>query len=287
MDSNTKGNLSPEIDAEALFVMAAKGEKWISITAPHFWQKEWLGVIKRLVSLAPHDSSRLLRESIKHIPKEWGQLIREHVGGGERLFILLQDNYFNWRARLNQSHILKALTYTGCVKLVCSSGASGEVDTSPVSSFHTREVRLRTALMFLKSLELTAEEFCQIVDNTDFVIWGIEDAQLYKKQLGLVADERKTEMLKMHKDVPSLYLSNALKKMEEMNVPAAVLTTCAQDLVSVSSNLKEMNISHFWIRGKAEGDDNLEEYSKLIIGKRRPVNDLIAESNGSAEQLEF
>jgi len=287
MDFSIDGNISPEIDVEALFDIAQKGESWTSLVAPYFWKKEWLKIVKKLVSLAPQDTFKLLNESMQYLPKEWGQLIRKHVGEGERLLILLQDNYFNCKARLNQAHILKALTYTECVKLVCSSGASGEVDTSSVSSFPDREVRLKTALLFLKSLELTAEEFCQIVDNTDFIIWGIEDAQLYKEQLGLVAEKRTTEMLRIHKDVPSVYLSNTLKKMEELNVTVAILTTGAHDLVSVSNKLKELNISYFWIRGKAEGDDNVEEYNRLLIGKRRPISDLIQELNNSTELLEF
>ncbi len=217
MDFNSDGNVSPEVDAEALFDMAIKGEAWTSLVAPHFWKKEWLEIIKKLVSLAPHDVVKLLNESMQYIPKEWGQLIRKYIREGDRLLILLQDNYFNWKARLNQAHILKALIYTDCVRLVCSSGATGDVDTSSVSSFPDRNIRLKTALLFLKALELTAEEFCQIVDGSDFIIWGVEDAQLYREQLGLVAQDRTTEMLKIHKNVQSINLRNTLKKMEDMN----------------------------------------------------------------------
>ncbi len=115
MDLNIVGNFSPEVDAEALFDMAIKGKTWTSLVAPHFWKKEWLEIIKKLVSLTPHDTFKLLNESMQHIPKEWGQLIRKYVGEGDRLLILLQDNYFNWRALLYQADILKALTYSDCV----------------------------------------------------------------------------------------------------------------------------------------------------------------------------
>lgn len=277
MDSRIDENVFPEINVDALFDIATKGENWTSLVAPYFWNKEWLEPIKKLLSLAPHDTFKLLNESMRHMPKEWGQLIRKHVGRGNRLLVLLQDNYFNWLARLNQSHILKALTYTGCVKLVCSSGASGAVDTSSISSFPDREVRLKTAYIFLRSLELTAEEFCQIVDNTDFIIWGVEDEQLYKTQLKLNTEGKTTEMLKIHKDIPSIYLDNTLKKMEEIKVSEAILTTGAHDLLPISKTLKDLDISFFWIKGFSQDPDNVEEYNKLIVGKRRPISELLNE----------
>jgi hypothetical protein len=174
--------------------------------------------------------------------------------------------------------MLKAMTYTHCVKLVASAGASGEVDTSSVSSFPDRDVRLQTAFMFLKSLELTAEEFCQIVDNSNFIIWGIEDKQLYLEQLKLNAEQRTTEMLKLHKDVPAVYVHNTLKKMKEIKKSVAILTTGAYDMLNVSKELNKKNISFFWIKAAAEGPDSEEEYNRLLLDKRRSISDLLQES---------
>jgi hypothetical protein len=278
MDFNIDRSVSPEVDAQALFDMATKGEAWISIVAPHFWEKKWLEICQKLVSLAPEHALTFLKESMQHIPKEWGQLVRAFYGKGDQLIILLQDNYFNWKARLNQAHMLKAMTYTHCVKLVASAGASGEVDTSSVSSFPDRDVRLQTAFMFLKSLELTAEEFCQIVDNSNFIIWGIEDKQLYLEQLKLNAEQRTTEMLKLHKDVPAVYVHNTLKKMKEIKKSVAILTTGAYDMLNVSKELNKKNISFFWIKAAAEGPDSEEEYNRLLLDKRRSISDLLQES---------
>jgi hypothetical protein len=67
----------------------------------------------------------------------------------------------------------------------------------------------------------------------------------------------------------------------------AILTTGAHDLVPVSKELKNLNISFYWIRGKAEGDDNIEEYRKLLRGERRPISRLLQESSDDEGLLEF
>lgn len=279
MDINIDRNISQEVNVELLFNMATKGEDWISIVAPHFWEKSWLDICEKLIDLAPGHSQTLLRESMRYIPKEWGRLLRTFHGEENELIILLQDNYHNWKARLNQAHMLKAMTHTHCVKLVASAGASGAVDTSSVSSFPDREVRFKTACMFLKSLELTAEEFCQIVDNSDFIIWGVEDDQLYKKQLRLNSEQKTNEVLKLNKDVPAIYIDNTLKKMREIATSVAILTTGPRELLDVCKELKKLGISYFWIKAKAEGPDNIEEYNRLLLGKRRPIDELSQDFN--------
>ena len=274
------------IKLKDLLSMARRGESWIPIVAPHFWKKEWLDTSRELVSFAPEHCRSLLKESMRFLPREWGQLIRSYDTDCRTLLILLQDNYFNWTARLNQAHILKAMTYTNCVKLVISSGASGIVDTRFVSSFPDRQVRLRRALLFLKSLELTAEEFCQIVDNTDFTIWGAEDEQLFRKQLDLHAKGEMPRMLMIHKYVPYIFLDNMLKKIREAGVQVAALTTCAFDLITVSNELERQGIPYYWIRGTPQGCDNVDEHGRLLAGERRPLKE-IADKLSDEEVPEF
>jgi len=281
----------------ALREIAKSGEDWLPIIAPHFWEKKWLEVCRMFVSLFTDYAFTLLERSMEFIPTEWGRLVDSFSGAGDRMIILLEDNFINWGARLNQAHIIKALSYSNCVTLITAAGATGTIDTSSVSSFPDRETRLRVAFIFLKTLELTAEEFCSIVldwDNQDIEIVGIEDQDLYFQQIiinaklkkaemdGLHAEARRarTEFKKLHEQVPGIYVQNTLRHMKEKGSSIAVLTAGTYDMPDVSKELKRKNTSHFWIRAKASGSDDFEAYENMLTKGWRPdLSDVLNELN--------
>ena len=124
-----------------------------------------------------------------YIPEELGRVTevyqaeegQEH--GAMPLVVHIQDLHTNPEGQLNLASILEVLITDYGLNLVCSEGAEGEVDTSSVSSFPDYEVREKTARLFINSGELTGEEYLSITKYPDLPIWGIEDKDIYFKNI--------------------------------------------------------------------------------------------------------
>ena len=124
-----------------------------------------------------------------YIPEELGRVVevyqaeesQEH--GAMPLVVHIQDLHTNPEGQLNLASILEVLITDYGLNLVCSEGAEGEVDTSSVSSFPDYEVREKTARLFINSGELTGEEYLSITKYPDLPIWGIEDKDIYFKNI--------------------------------------------------------------------------------------------------------
>ncbi|MDP6685384.1 MAG: hypothetical protein QGI05_00355, partial [Candidatus Omnitrophota bacterium] len=134
---------------------------------------------KRILSAHLEDLSGI------HIPQNMGRVVEvyQSPSSESRLIVHIQDLHTNPEAQLNEAGILDALIKDYGLSLVCSEGAEGKVDTSSVSSFPDPEVRKKTALLFINSGELTAEEYLSITKYPDLPIWGIEDKDVYFKNI--------------------------------------------------------------------------------------------------------
>ncbi|MFC1623747.1 glycoside hydrolase family 15 protein [Candidatus Omnitrophota bacterium] len=138
-------------------------------------------------------SNRIKLASLKdlssiYIPATLGRVTEAYEGPrvqGEkdRLIVHIQDLHTNPEAQLNLASILELLIKDYDLDLVCSEGADGIVDTSSVSSFPDFQVREKTARLFIDSGELTGEEYLSITKYPDLLIWGIEDRDIYFKNI--------------------------------------------------------------------------------------------------------
>ncbi|MFC1667530.1 ARMT1-like domain-containing protein, partial [Candidatus Omnitrophota bacterium] len=133
----------------------------------------------------PALANRIKLSSLKdlssiYIPETLGRVIEvyEH-SENNKLVVHIQDLHTNPEAQLNLAGILELLIKDYKLGLVCSEGAEGKVDTSSVSSFPDKEVREKTARLFINSGELTGEEYLSITKYPDLPIWGIEDKDIY------------------------------------------------------------------------------------------------------------
>ena len=123
-----------------------------------------------------------------HIPPELGRVIEVYQNtkipqSENRLIVHIQDLHTNPEAQYNEAGILELLLKDYNLGLICSEGADGVVDTSSVSSFPDYNARFKTARLFVDSGELTAEEFLSITKYPELPIWGIEDRDLYFKNI--------------------------------------------------------------------------------------------------------
>jgi len=135
-------------------------------------------------------AQRILQSHLKdiseiHIPAEVGRVIEVYKAPSSdaKLIVHIQDLHTNPEGQYNLANILEMLVKNYNLELVCSEGAEGEVDTSSVSSFPDAEVREKTAKLFVDSGELTGEEYLSITKYPDLPIWGIEDKDIYFKNI--------------------------------------------------------------------------------------------------------
>lgn len=120
-----------------------------------------------------------------HIPSELGRIteVYQAPSNDTPLVVHIQDLHTNPEGQFNEASILEILIKDYNLNLVLSEGAEGEVDTSSVSSFPDYEVREKTARLFVNSGELTAEEYLSITKYPNLPIWGIEDKDIYFKNI--------------------------------------------------------------------------------------------------------
>lgn len=158
-------------------------------------------------------STHLSDISLIHIPQELGKVVEVYQNPDQdnsRLIVHIQDLHTNPEASLNLAGILEILVKDYNLGLVCSEGADGEVDTSSVSSFPDSEVRKKVARLFVDSGELTGEEYLSITKYPDLPIWGIENKDIYFKNI-----EEFNNIMKFNPD-SRVFISQAKKALEEL-----------------------------------------------------------------------
>lgn len=149
-------------------------------------------------------ASHLQDLSNVHIPSELGRIIEVYqapIGESRttndpvplaslgyradkrRLVIHIQDLHTNPEAQFNLAKILELLLKNYHLDLVCSEGADEIVDTSSVSSFPSYMTRDKVARFFINTGELTGEEYLSITKYPDLPIWGVEDRDIYFKNI--------------------------------------------------------------------------------------------------------
>ncbi|MDO8603694.1 MAG: UTP--glucose-1-phosphate uridylyltransferase [Candidatus Omnitrophota bacterium] len=156
-------------------------------------------------------SAHLSDISLIHIPQELGKVVEVYQNPGRdnsRLIVNIQDLHTNPEATINLAGILEILIKDYNLGLVCSEGAEGAVDTSSVSSFPDPEVRKKVAKLFVDSGELTGEEYLSITKYPNLAIWGIEDKDIYFKNI-----EEFNSIMKFNPDSRT-FISQAKKALE-------------------------------------------------------------------------
>jgi len=121
-----------------------------------------------------------------HIPSEIGRVIEVYQAqepDAKGLVVHIQDLHTNPEAEYNLANILEILLRDYNMGMVCSEGATGIIDTSKVSRFPDVQAREKVSRIFVNAGELTGEEYLSITKYPDMPIWGIEDKDIYLKNI--------------------------------------------------------------------------------------------------------
>ncbi|MCX5693489.1 MAG: hypothetical protein NTX47_07435 [Candidatus Omnitrophica bacterium] len=158
-------------------------------------------------------SSHLSDISLIHIPAELGRITEVYQNPdaeNSRLIVHIQDLHTNPEAEYNLAKILELLLNDYKMGLVCSEGADGAVDTSSISSFPDYATREKVSKIFVNAGELTGEEYLSITKYPALPIWGIENKEIYFKN---IIDFNKIMKFNPQSQV---FISQAKKALEEL-----------------------------------------------------------------------
>lgn len=195
-------------------------------------------------------SSHLSDISLIHIPEELGRVVEVYQNPGQdnsRLVVHIQDLHTNPEASLNLAKILEILLKDYNLGLVCSEGADGAVDTSSVSSFPDAKVREKVARLFIDSGELTGEEYLSITKYPELPIWGIENKEIYFKNIAEF-----NNIMKFNPD-SEVFISQAKKALEELKP-----RICSKELLAIDQKESDYESQ------KAETADYLKYISSYL-----------------------
>ena len=139
-----------------------------------------------------------LLESIQ-IPSEYGRITESYQGDPKSpLIVHIQDVHVHYEAQKNLSQILDKLAKDRGLKLILVEGGSGDASLSFLRPQAAKEKRLEVAEKYLKLGKISGEEYLDLTSDYPLVLWGIENEELYDKNLAifLEVDKFKDKVLK-------------------------------------------------------------------------------------------
>ena len=148
-------------------------------------------------------------ESIQ-IPSEYGRITESYQGDPKSpLIIHIQDVHVHYEAQKNLAHMLDKLAKEKGLKLILVEGGSGDASLSFLRPQATKEKRLEVAEKYLKLGKISGEEYLDLTSDYPLVLWGIENEELYDKNLAvfLEVDKFKDQVLTKLQGVQAILLA--------------------------------------------------------------------------------
>ena len=122
------------------------------------------------------------------IPPHLGEVRFSHKGNTDRIVIHLQDAHCNYFAQTKIADIISYLNKEYGVNVLNLEGGAGDYDLSVFTNISGQEIRREVAEYFVKKGEVNGAEFYAINNPEDVLLWGIEDKDLYLKNLKVYRD---------------------------------------------------------------------------------------------------
>jgi hypothetical protein len=170
---------------------------------------------------------------------------------------------------------------------VTSEGACGEIDTSWFRAFPDAQIRREVAAYFVKRLEITGPEYCQIGLDMNFDFFGADDKDMYVEQLNLLLKEKeKTGQLPAFQfAIPGVceltekrcraMAQNTVARMHHLELDTGVLHVGRTFNFVIQESLKSMNISNAVLEASAEDVDDWSRYAKVLTNERDSLEDTL------------
>jgi len=121
------------------------------------------------------------------IPDKLGSLKDKHIGTGGTI-IFIQDAHCNYPAQQSISNIIRHLNEEYGVTLINLEGGRGDYDLSLFSDIEDANIRDRVSEYFMKEGRVSGPEYFAINNPEKVDLFGIEDADLYIKNVDVYKD---------------------------------------------------------------------------------------------------
>ncbi|MDP3980789.1 MAG: fructose-bisphosphatase class II, partial [Chlamydiota bacterium] len=120
------------------------------------------------------------------IPPVIGALSDKYSAPSEKLVIHIQDSHAHFQAQQNITELISYFfnRFPDAVpKLILLEGAYGLVDPSVLAFLPDQDIRKRIATYFLKQGLITGAEYYSVFGDTNTLIYGVDDRNLYQGNL--------------------------------------------------------------------------------------------------------
>ncbi|MFH1878652.1 MAG: hypothetical protein ABH883_07600, partial [Candidatus Omnitrophota bacterium] len=123
------------------------------------------------------------REAVFELPQSLGHVQDMFLGDKPGMVIQIQDAHCDYYAQTSIKKIVRFFKEEYGVMLLCLEGGAGAYDLSAFHNIEDKGVRRRVTDFFVKQGVLNGAEAASAEDPGAFVLWGVEDPLLYKKNL--------------------------------------------------------------------------------------------------------
>ena len=128
------------------------------------------------------------------IPAHLGEINYSFKGESDRVVVHLQDAHCNSFAQYKISGIIDYMNNEYGINVINLEGGVGDYDLSVFTSISDGAIREEVADHFVKNGEINGAEFYAINNPDRVQLWGVEDRELYLKNLKIYRDSLKCEL---------------------------------------------------------------------------------------------
>ncbi|MBF0217203.1 MAG: hypothetical protein HQL30_09460 [Candidatus Omnitrophica bacterium] len=104
-------------------------------------------------------------------------------GKSDQVVINIQDAHSSLAAQYSIAGLLDSLVTNYDLSLIAIEGSTGHIDTSILKTIPDEEIRKDTAAFFMAEGKISAGTFFQATSDKDIALYGIENDDLYKKNV--------------------------------------------------------------------------------------------------------
>ncbi|MFH1395049.1 MAG: hypothetical protein ABIH09_02720, partial [Candidatus Omnitrophota bacterium] len=185
------------------------------------------------------------------IPAHLGEILYSYQGESNKFVIHLQDAHCNYFAQHKIADILDYLNKEYGLSIVNLEGGVKEYDLRAFTSITGKDIRREVADYFVKKGEINGAEFYAINNPEKVTLWGVEDKDLYLKNLQVYRDSLK------YKDQVDGFLK----------VLSYILNNLKRGIYS--QELLKIDMAY---NAYKSGNMDFRDYLEFLIGKAREKN---------------
>jgi len=119
------------------------------------------------------------------VPSNLASVDTAYNNGGDKKIINIQDSHGSLSAQYSIVNVLDTIVTNYDVNIIAVEGSEGYIDTSIFRTFPVDEIKQEEMELLMKEGRMSAGEFFAITSENPIALYGIEDDELYSKNLAL------------------------------------------------------------------------------------------------------